>query len=160
VQQAQVLVTARKGTAAARNVQLGILWGMMKSELSYIQSVADQGTPEQAIATLEAGGVEIALIAKRVKQLLTITQAQPSGPVVLDANVSLLLGGNTRRLRFFGWQCTADGGKTIVTLPSTPKGKTSVTGLTPLTVYGFRVNVTPSSGVPGEWSQFFNFLVH
>ncbi len=65
-----------------------------------------------------------------------------------------------QRKRFFNWQSTGDGGKTFVTLPSTPKSKTTVANLPPLTTYGFRVCVTNSDGVMGEWSQIVSFLVH
>ncbi len=58
------------------------------------------------------------------------------------------------------WQYTADGGKTFVNAPSTPTGKTLVSGLTPLTAYGFRVSVTGSNGVAGEWSPLVTFVVH
>ena len=64
-----------------------------------------------------------------------------------------------RRKTFFNWQYTADGGKTFVTLPSTPRARTTVSGLTALSTYGFRVSVTNSDGVAGEWSQIVSFLV-
>jgi hypothetical protein len=32
--------------------------------------------------------------------------------------------------------------------------------LTPLSTYGFRVSVTNSAGIQGEWSQIISFLVH
>jgi hypothetical protein len=39
-------------------------------------------------------------------------------------------------------------------------GKPSVANLTPLTTYGFRVAVTSSSGIMGEWSPIVSLLVH
>src|SRR5215468_6709186 len=45
-----------KGMAAARDVQLALLIGMMTSELVYIQSVADTRNPDEAVAILLAGG--------------------------------------------------------------------------------------------------------
>jgi hypothetical protein len=69
-------------------------------------------------------------------------------------------GAATARKSFVNWQCTGDGGATFTTLPSTPKSKTSVANLTPLTTYGFRVSVTGSDGVAGPWSQVISFLVH
>jgi len=44
-------------------------------------------------------------------------------------------------------------------LPSTPLASTTVTGLTPLTTYEFRVSLTDKSG-EGPWSQALSFLVH
>jgi hypothetical protein len=159
-EQVHVAVLARKATAAERAVPLRALWGMMRSELQYIQSVAEQGTAEQSVATLRAGGVEIALLPRHDKALLTVRQGPTSGSVILDAHARLLLGAHVKRYRLFGWQATSDGGQTFVTLPSTPTAQTTLSGLTPLTVYGFRVNVTTSTGIAGEWSQIIRFLVH
>jgi hypothetical protein len=152
VDQAEVLAGTRaKGTASARNVQLGILVGLMETRVLYVQGVADtSATPEQAVATIEASALSVALVASYTKPVLGIKQGPTPGSVVLDANASALTGGNQKK-SFFNWQSTADGGKTFVTLPSTPKSKTSLANLTPLTTYGFRVNVTLSDGVPGEW---------
>src|SRR5690349_4819135 len=59
-EKAQVAVDkGGKGTGAARDVQLGLLLGMMRSELLYIQSGADAGPPDQAVSVLLAGGVEV-----------------------------------------------------------------------------------------------------
>jgi hypothetical protein len=77
--------------------------------------------------------------------------------VDLDANATAL-GAAGRKKSCFNWQFTADG-KTYVTLPPTPTCKTSVSNLTPLATYGFRVSVTGSSGIAGEWSQTVSFLV-
>jgi hypothetical protein len=148
-----------KGAAAARDVQLGLLWGMMESELVYIQSIADSVNADEAVQTLQQGGVGVAGVALHDKALLTVTQAAPSGPVALDANARALLGEDLRRKHFFSWEYTLDG-KTFVSMPSTPKAKTTLSGLTPLTTVGFRVAVTTSDGVQGPWSQVVELFVH
>src|SRR5580704_7320662 len=44
--------TRAKGTAKARNVQLGILVGMLEAELTYVQGCADnRSTPDEAAST-------------------------------------------------------------------------------------------------------------
>jgi hypothetical protein len=149
-----------KGLAAARNVQLGILWGMMGSQLVYMQSIADAGNPDQAVQTLHQGGVEVAGFTPYEKAILTVTQGAMSGWVALEANARALLGSaNVRRKHFFSWEYTLDG-KTFVSMPSTPEVKTTLGGLTPLTTVGFRVAVTVSKSPQGPWSQVVNFLVH
>lgn len=151
--------TGAKGTAKARNVQLGILVGMLETELTYVQGCADKcSTPEEAAATIEAARLSVARVGQHLKPILVVKQGATSGSVNLEANAKALLGGNYKKKNFFNWQSTSDG-KTFVSLPSTPKCKTSVTNLTPLATYGFRVSVTNSAGIAGEWSQVVSFLV-
>ncbi len=75
----------------------------------------------------------------------------------LDANVAALTAGLKGKFSF-NWESTLDG-KSFVTLPSTPNHVTTVSNLTPLTQYGFRVSVTDAAGVVGQWSQIVYFLV-
>jgi hypothetical protein len=151
--------TKAKGTAAARNVQRKALVGMLKTVLPLVQAIADaSGTLEGSVAAIEAAGLAVALVPKRIKPILAVTQPVQGGSVVLGANATAL-GAAGRKKTFFNWQATPDG-KTWITLPPTPKCKTSVANLTPLTSYGFRVAVTNSSGIMGEWSPVVSFLVH
>lgn len=147
-----------KGAAAARDVQIGVLMGMMGSELLYVQSVADAGNPDEAISTLHAGGVEIAGYTPYDKPVLSVTQGPTQGSVALTANATILLGKNRRRVHFFNWEYTTDG-KTFVSMPSTADVKTTLTGLSPLTTVGFRVAVTLAKSPMGPWSQVVNVLV-
>ncbi len=149
-----------RGAAAARDVELGLLLGMMEAELVYIQSIADSVNADEAVQTLKQGGVEVAGVALHDKAILTVTQAAPSGPVALDANALALLGSqNVRRKHFFSWEYTLDG-KTFISMPSTPDVKTTLSGLTPLTTVGFRVAVTVTKSVQGPWSQVVELFVH
>jgi hypothetical protein len=147
-----------KGMAAARDVQLGLLVGMMGSELVCIQTVADAGNPDEAVQTLQAGGVEVALVGRRNKPILQAMQGTTTGSVVLEANATIILGSNLRRKHFFTWEYTTDG-KTFVALPPTPTATTTVSGLTSLTTVGFRAGATTSNNVATEWSALVNFLV-
>jgi hypothetical protein len=157
---AQVLVGTRgKGMAAARDVQLGLLVGMMTSELVYIQSVADAGNPDKAVSILHAGGVEIAAFALHDKAILAVTGGPVPGSVVLVANAGALLGDDRRRGHFFNWEYTTDG-KAFLAMPPTPAAKTTLSGLTPLTTVGFRVAVTTTKGITSAWSQVVDHLVH
>ena len=160
VNKAETLAQTRaKGSAGARNVQRSILVGMLEADLTYIQGIADNAsTPEQAANILQLGGVVVAAVGQHAKQILTVTQAQPGGLVLLDAFARVLKNG--AKSAFFNWQSTSDGGKTFVNLPSTPKSKTTAAGFTPLTTVGFRVCFTGPTAIPGEWSQIVSFLVH
>lgn len=60
---------------------------------------------------------------------------------------------------FYGWQYTVDGGDTFLPSATTATGKTLLTGLTPLTVVGVRVNVTIDE-VTSEWSDVATIVVH
>ncbi len=155
-----VAATRAKGTAAARNVQRNLLVGMLKTVLPLVQAIADASpTLAGSIAVIEAAGLVVALVVKPIKPVLAATQPPQGGPVQLSANATAL-GAVRGRKSFFNWQATADGGRTWLTLPPTPKCKTSVANLTPLTMYGFRAAVTSSSGILGEWSPVVSFLVH
>ncbi len=146
------------GAAAARNVQRNILVGMMETQLCTLQGIADTCAGlDRAIAVLLAGGVDVALVSQYTKAILGVTQATPGGIVTLKAYAKALTGGSYKKC-FFNWQSTSDG-KIFVTLPSTPKSKTTVANLPPLSTCGFRVSVTDSEGVMGEWSQVVFLLV-
>jgi hypothetical protein len=148
------------GAAAARNVQRNLLIGLMETAVGLVQTIADAcSTVDQAVSTIQEAGLLVALVPQRTKAILAAKQATPGSNVTLEANATVL-GGSSRKKSCFNWQITSDGGKTYVTLPSTPTAKTSVAGLTPLLTYGFRVSVTSSSGAAGAWSQTVAFLVH
>ncbi len=146
------------GMIAARDVQLGLLVGMMGSELTYIQSVADAGNPDEAVATLLAGGVEIAALPQRTKPALAVTRGTAPGSVVLVANAGALLGDNRGRKHFFTWEYTTDG-KTFVAMPPTPESVTTMVGLTPLTTVGFRVAAATTKGVTTAWSPVVSLVI-
>ena len=150
---AEVLAATRaKGAAAARNVERTTLVGMLEAWLAYVQAIADlTQNQEQAVSTLLAAGLLVALVGQHTKAILAVMLGTQSGTVALTANAAALTGDSKGRF-LFNWQYTADG-KTFVNMPPTPKAKTTLAGLTPLSTYGFRVSITDSAGVPGEWSQ-------
>jgi hypothetical protein len=157
---AHVLVGQRgKGMAAARDVQLGLLMGMMASELVYIQSVADTGNPDEAVSTLLAGGVVVAAFTGHEKAILAVTRGATSGEVVLTANAGALLGGKRHRKHFFSWGYTTDGGQTFLAMPPTAEATTKLSGLTLHTTVGFRVAVTQTKGTTSAWSPVVSFLI-
>ena len=154
-----VAATRAKGAAAARNVQRTILVGMLEAWVTYVQGIADTSpSPDQAVSTILAAGLLVALVGQHNKAILAVTLGPQPGTVALSANAAALTGGSQKK-SFFNWQSTIDG-KTFVNMPSTPKAKTTLANLTPLSTYGFRVSVTNSDGVAGEWSQIVSLVVH
>jgi hypothetical protein len=161
VETAETLARTRaQGAAAARNVQRRILVGLLEAGVMYVQQTADAlPTLDAAISAIQAAGLTVALVPRYQKPILKVTHGPTPGSVALDANAKQL-GAGGRRKTFFNWQYTADGGRTFVNAPPTPKSKTLLSGLTPLTSYGFRVSVTNPDGVAGEWSPLVTFIVH
>jgi hypothetical protein len=153
-----VAKTRAVSAASARTVQRNLLVGMLETELNYIQGRADKAsTYDQAVSVLQAGGVVVAGVAQRQKEVIEIKQGPKPGSVVLDANVGMLTAG-LRGKFFFNWQSTLDG-KVFTTLPSTPNHLTTVENLPTLTSVGFRVSITDAQGVMREWSQTMYYLV-
>jgi hypothetical protein len=146
------------GTASARDVQRSILVGMLENQLTYIQGCADKaGTYDQAVSVLQSGGVVVAGVGQKQKEVIEIKQGPKPGSVVLDANVAMLTAGLRGKFSF-NWQSTVDG-RIFTNLPSTPNHLTLVENLTPQTTVGFRVSITNAKGVVGEWSQTMYFQV-
>jgi hypothetical protein len=143
---AQQNVTAKiRGAATPRNTKRDALWTSMGTLRKLLEGVP-QGfyaplTPETRLARSENSGVSR---ASRTGTRGGRGQEAPETP------------WNT--LYQSNWQSTIDGGKTIVTLPSTPKGTTVLSNLTPLTTVGVRVSLTNGEGT-GDWSQFVSILV-
>jgi hypothetical protein len=158
---AQAVVKTRAvGAAAARDVQVRYLIGGMESERLYVQSLAD-ANQARAIQIIQNAGLVVAASPVHTKLLLVLRNGAQSGSVECDANVGLLIGAGAKHpyaARFFGWQYTLDGSKTFITAPTTATGKTVITGLTPLTVVGVRVNIT-ILGVTSAWSDVATITV-
>ena len=149
------------GAAATRDVQLRLQLGGLESERLYVQTLADL-TPSRGIEIIQNGGLVVAATPGYTKLLLMLRNGPSSGSVACDANVGLLVGTTAKHphaSRFFGWQYTIDGSKTFVTASSTNTGKTLLTGLTPLTLVGVRVNIT-ILGVTSDWSDVATIAVH
>jgi hypothetical protein len=153
----QATKTGTKGTVPVRDAKRAVLVTSLESLRMYAQSLCD-ANPEQAATIATAASMAVAKSPQHVKPVLQAKQGLQSGTVLLIANATLLIGRGVRKRAIFNWEMSADGGKTWTPLPSTPLASTTVTGLTPLTTYAFRVSVTVSKTV-GEWSQAVTLLV-
>jgi len=151
---AQQNVGKIKGASAVRDAKFKIVVTSLESERMMVQWLCD-ATPDQAASLIAAARMTSVTIPARQKPLLGARNG-PSGTVLLEANASLLDG--THRRKTFNWRMTTDGEKTFTGLPSTPVGKTTVSGLTPLTTYYFRFRATTRKG-SGAYSQVVSLLV-
>jgi hypothetical protein len=145
---AQQLVQAKApGAVAARGPRIAALLTAAESLRGYVETLCAALTAEQAAALAAAAGMKIAETPARNKPALQANRG------------SLLLAGKGRGGRLFNWQYSADGGKTWVAAPSTTDADTSISGLTPLTAYLFRVSVGMGK-TEGAWSQAVSLIVH
>ena len=149
----QKVGTRTKGAAQARDLAAASLITSLETARSYVQELADAGTPEQAANLIKAAGLLLGHAPAHTKPLLRATQSHPSALVHLVANVGVLIANaKTKGKVFFHWGYSDDGGKTWLVSAPTPHGRTDLAGLAPLTTYGFRVGVNDKKG-PGDWSQ-------
>ena len=139
-----------RGLASARNVKRDDVWTAMQTLRVYVQSLADGLSAPAAIALIESAGLLVAGVPIHIKAFLEAKPTSLAGVVHIVANAGLLLGSSSRKATF-NWQWSTDG-KVWNTLPSTPLCDTEMTGLTPLTIYYFRVSVTVAR-VTGAWSD-------
>ncbi len=68
------------------------------------------------------------------------------------------LGATGGKKSSFDWSHSADAGKTFISAPSTPNGKTTLVGLPSVTIVGVKISVSNFNG-PGPWSQMVTILV-
>jgi hypothetical protein len=150
--------TKEPGSAKARTAAFVPLLTAAESLRAYVEALCQSLNAEQAAALAAAAGMKIVASPSRSKPALQANRGSLSGVVVLIAN-ALLLAGNGRGRKLFNWAWSADGGKTWVALPATTDAVTSVSGLTPLTTYLFRVSANTRK-VAGAFSQAVSLIVH
>ncbi len=153
----QATSTRAKGTVAVRNAKRVVLVTSLESWRMYVQTLCD-ANPEQAESIIAAAGMAVGKVPLHAKPVLGAKPAATSGSVVLEANANLLVGRGVKKRAAYNWQYSADGGKTWTNAPSTPLASTTIEGLTPMTVYSFRVSATVSKTV-GAWSDAVTLLV-
>jgi hypothetical protein len=153
----QATSTRAKGTVATRNAKRDVLVTSLESWRTYVQTQCD-ANPEQAEAIIAAAGMAVAKVPVHAKAVLAAKLGVASGSVTLEANATLLVGRGVKKHAAYSWQYSADGGKTWTNAPATPLASTTIEGLTPLTMYSFRVAATVSKTV-GAWSQAVTVLV-
>jgi hypothetical protein len=146
------------GAAAQRDVALTVVATSMELLRAFNEQLGN-ASPEQAVTLAQGMGMYVSTHAPRAKVPLRAKQGDQPGTVVLYASVALLATGG-KGGRFFSWQSSVDGGKSWLSAPSTPKSKTTITGLPVLTEVLFRACVTENKTGQGPWTTPVPFLVH
>jgi hypothetical protein len=154
----KIVLSGAKGAAAVCKVERDRLYRMLVTQCVYVATLCAEN-PEEAAVIAQAVGLDLSAAPKRERPILRVAHGPGSGSVELRANVSLLLGGRKGKAKFFDWQWTTDGGQTFHDATATTTGKTTITGLQPLTITGFRVKAT-TTGNPGEWSPIVYIVIH
>jgi hypothetical protein len=157
--QQALLATRVRGGGAVRNLDRNALWTAMGALLSYVQTQVDTMNANAAKSAIEAAGLLVAKVGNHQKPTLQAKLTSTPGLVALIANLTLLVGrGSTSKKVTFFWQTSTDG-VTWSDAGQTPYAKTTVPGLTLLTMYSFRVRVTVGE-TAGEWTDAVRLLVH
>jgi hypothetical protein len=144
---------AHKGSPAAtkdRNAKLLVVRSDMRQLKAFVQSAADADLAN-AQSIIEASGMSVGKRTLPVKPALAAKQ----GKVTTTAN---LYARAVKGRASYEWQMSADQ-KTWTDLPRTVTAQTSVTGLTPATVYYFRFRTLTVAGL-SDWGMVASLIAH
>jgi hypothetical protein len=148
----QAAMPGNKATTAQRDADYLALLLLLHHELDYVNGVAEQQTsPADAEAVITGSGFSVRKGGKRNKDALAATYGLDSGTVELDARAVAADAS-------YYWQWSTDM-KSWVSVPETKKASTTITGLTPATMYYFRFRALTRKGMT-DWSQDVSLLVH
>jgi hypothetical protein len=117
---------------------------------AFVNCVALQAPPEQALAMIESSGFRSRQVVVRPKPPIEVKYGGLSGAVLLVA-----LAVRQRAIYYF--QVSTDQ-KSWTSCPNIMKCTTTVTGLTVGTTCYFRVQIQTSKGL-GDWSMPVSFVV-
>ena len=131
-----------KGVAKLRDVALRRVHNKMNVLKAYVQSVANAEAEPEAIVL--SAGMNAKKPSTRTKLPVDVKHGGAPGRVVLDAKA-------LPQPVQYHWQMSTDQ-QAWTDLPATFKTKTTVDGLTPATVYSFRLQTVTNNG-PSEWSS-------
>jgi hypothetical protein len=141
---AQAVTLSRlHGSAAERDVKLGVVLSDLESLRSCVQWAADM-SPENAGSIIENAGMSVKRVGYHHKAEIEATQGKVSGSVHVVAQA-------VRTRSFYDWQLSTDG-QTWETFASTLKANVDIGGLTVGKRYSFRVRRATKAGV-GDWSD-------
>ena len=148
----QAAMPGNKAATALRAADDLALLLLLPHQLDYVNSVAEQQTsPADAEVVITGSGFSVQKDSKRNKDTLAATYGLASGAVKLDARA-------VSPDASYYWQWSTDM-KTWASLPETKKASTTMTGLTPATMYYFRFRALTRKGM-SDWSQDVSLLVH
>jgi hypothetical protein len=145
------------GAAALRDEALRVVAASAELLRAYVEQLCN-ASPEQGITIAQSASMHITARAVRPKVPLRARQGAQPGVVILYASVALLVTGKGGR--YFNWSYSIDGGTTWIPVTSTPKSKTTISGLPVLKECLFRASVTDNHTGQGPWCPALPFLVH
>jgi len=131
-----------RGMAQQRDVDLRAVQRDLRLLKAYVQGVAE-AHPTEAEAIITSAGMSVGKTRAATKPPVRARQGKVSGRVVLDATA-------LPRPVQYCWQSSTDQ-KTWTDIPPSFQSRTLVDGLTPATVYFFRLRTMTRSGL-SDWS--------
>lgn len=144
------------GAATTRDGLRDALISSLEVLMANVQHAANAAPPEQSASIIEAAALKICAPYVRVTPTLGVKPVKHGGGVLLRADPNAFR--KMKRVRFFHWQHTVDGGKTWISAAPTSVASTVIHGLPSMTTCGFRFSVVDSSG-PTEWSQMVTLFI-
>jgi len=139
-----------KGAADTRNYKRGLLRSDMRQAKESVQAAAD-ASPEKAAAIINGAGFTVSKKAPRVKAPIRVRYGKVPGVLIIEAKA-------VGRKASYYWQMSTDQAKWS-DLPTTMVATASVQGLTPATIYYFRVRTLTTAGL-SEWSMVASIIAH
>jgi hypothetical protein len=138
------------GAAQQRDVSLAVVRNDMRLLKAFVQSVADSHMDESE-AIITSAGMRVAKRRQRGKPPVAAKRGKAPGDVVLQAKA-------LPRPVQYRWQMSSDQ-EVWTDLPETFLPSTTVSGLTAVTVYYFRLRTVTHDGL-SDWSTVVSVIVH
>jgi hypothetical protein len=115
-----------------------------------VQGISDTNIADSQVI-IESSGMSVMRRAARTKPDFAVKYGKAPSVVVLRARA-------VKTRAAYQWQMSTDQ-KTWLDLPSTVKATTTVTGLTPATIYAFRFRALTGDGL-SDWSTIVSIIAH
>jgi hypothetical protein len=144
---------AHKGSPAQtadRNAKLEVVKADMRQLKALVQGAVDADLANAQVL-IESAGMSVAKRTVRSKPPFAVKQGKVTGTAILVAKA-------VGRRASYEWLTSSDQ-KTWNALPNTVRASTSVSGLTPATLYYFRFRALTADGL-SDWSAVVSFIAH
>jgi hypothetical protein len=145
-----VVETRRRGAAAERKARQRALLDALGQARSYVQAVASGNPPLEAAMIVERAGLSIKDAKGPTRAALAVKPGGVSGTARVYVRAEMVRAS-------YEWQYAQAEGA-WVSLPSTPRAKTTLEGLVPGALYWVRVRSLTADG-RADWSEPVSFRV-
>ncbi len=141
-----------KNATGARTASVSALWTVLETLCTFVQSLMDKATPENAQAIAEGSGFHVIQGGHAQKNLINAKLTNNKGEVELDAYASKLQApsGKPGKQRTYHWRGSQDGWKTTQDFGTSPTHKKVVQGLPLNSDWEFEVAVEDDTGM-SQW---------